>query len=309
MPPGATSPARNLIRHRIAMDTTVTIEAVACQPEVALDPRIERAFGWFTEVEAHCSRFDPRSELSRLCDRPGQPIQVSGLLFNAIRFALAIAADSDGAFDPAVGDAVARSGFATNYKSGKAVAARGNSQPSFRDVVIAPSRSEVTVLRPLTLDLGAVAKGMAIDLAAQELEGLDGFVINAGGDIFASGLNAAGRPWTIGIRHPRDFDSLAESFVISGAAVCTSGDYERTSPGKPGTHHLLDPRNGDPVRAVASATVVGPTAMAADALATAAFVLGPHEGIAFLERNGVEGLIISPSLERYETAGLKRFIA
>ncbi|HXA49644.1 MAG TPA: FAD:protein FMN transferase [Candidatus Acidoferrum sp.] len=84
---------------------------------------------------------------------------------------------------------------------------------------------------------------------------------------------------------------------VTNQAVCTSGDYERGG-------HILDPRTGAPADAVASATVVAPTAMLADALATAAFVLGPAEGIALPDRLGVDGLIVTPQLERYATRGL-----
>ena len=71
-----------------------------------------------------------------------------------------------------------------------------------------------------------------------------------------------------------------------------------------GGHHILDPRTGASPNAVASASVIAGGAMLADALATAAFVLGPREGIALLHRMGVEGLIVTRELERYETKGL-----
>jgi thiamine biosynthesis lipoprotein len=86
---------------------------------------------------------------------------------------------------------------------------------------------------------------------------------------------------------------LIETLLVSDQAVCTSGDYER-----PG--HII---GGG---ALASATVVASGAMLADALATAAFVLGPKAGIALLERMGVEGLLITPDLERRQTRGLRR---
>ena len=70
--------------------------------------------------------------------------------------------------------------------------------------------------------------------------------------------------------------------------------------------HIIDPRTGISPSTVASVTVVAPTALAADALATAAFVLDPADGIELLERHGVEGLIVTPALERFETSGLRR---
>jgi FAD:protein FMN transferase len=68
-----------------------------------------------------------------------------------------------------------------------------------------------------------------------------------------------------------------------------------------GEHHILDPRTGTSPRRAVSATVVAAGVMLADALATAAFVLGPEEGIELLEREGVEGLIVTPELEEFRT--------
>ena len=152
--------------------------------------------------------------------------------------------------------------------------------------------------RPLVLDLGAVAKGLAIDMAARELSPLENYAIDAGGDIYVAGCNPHGDRWSIGIRHPRHSEQLLDSIRVSNMAVCTSGDYERRGPR---AHHILDPRTGTSADAIASVTVVAPTAMAADALATAAFVLGPTSGIQLLERHGVNGLMVSPTLERYST--------
>jgi thiamine biosynthesis lipoprotein len=90
-------------------------------------------------------------------------------------------------------------------------------------------------------------------------------------------------------------------------AVCTSGDYERRGPGGVG-HHLIDPHSGDSVEHVASVTVIAPTAMVADALATAAFVLGPTRALRFLEAQGVDALIYSSALERSTTPGLARYL-
>jgi thiamine biosynthesis lipoprotein len=89
---------------------------------------------------------------------------------------------------------------------------------------------------------------------------------------------------------------------VSNAAVCTSGDYERR--GAPGGHHILDPRTGSSATELASVTVVAPTAVAADAVATAAFVLGPAAGLRLCERLGVDALMLTPAGERYETRGM-----
>jgi thiamine biosynthesis lipoprotein len=98
--------------------------------------------------------------------------------------------------------------------------------------------------------------------------------------------------------------ALIDSISISDKAVCTSGDYERLTSN--GATHILDPRSGASRADSASVTVVAPTALAADALATAAFVLGPADGLDLLVRHGAEGLIVTPALDRFETPGLRR---
>src|SRR5262249_31028954 len=165
-------------------------------------------------------------------------------------------------------------------------------------------RKTITLLRPLILDLGGVAKGLAIDMAARELQPFEHFAIDAGGDLYLAGHNAEGLPWSIGIRHPRLEDGLIGSVPISNRAVCTSGDYERRTGREDQDHHILDPRTGLSADVAASVTVIAPTAMLADSLATAAFVLGPADGIALLERHDVDGLIVLPTLERFTTRGM-----
>ena len=147
------------------------------------------------------------------------------------------------------------------------------------------------------------------DMAARELTsvGFQNFVVDAGGDLYLSGRNANDEPWSVGIRHPRDEHGLLETLRVSDTAVCTSGDYERRAPARDPDgaggidYHIVDPRIAASPRETASVTVLAPSAMVADALATTAFVLGPSDGIALLERQGVAGLIISTTLERFTT--------
>ena len=215
-----------------------------------------------------------------------------------------VAEESSGAFDPTVGHRMEARGFNREHRTGEIVrtAIPPDHDVSYRDVRLDPVRRTITLLRPLTLDLGAVAKGLAIDAAARELEPFNDFAIDAGGDLYLGGLNPQGEPWCVGIRHPRRDHEVIDRLRVSNQAVCTSGDYERKAPG--GADHILDPRTGTSPHAVASATVVASGAMLADALATAAFVLGPEDGIQLLNRLGVDGLIVTPELLRFETRGL-----
>jgi thiamine biosynthesis lipoprotein len=279
-----------VIRAEAVMGTVVSIEVDAPEPVV------ERAFRWFRQVETHCSRFDATSELRQLTI--GKPTAASPILFEAVRFALLVAEETSGAFDPTVGGQMAARGFNRHYVTGEMGDAPESGNVSFRDVEIDPHHRTILLRRSLTLDLGAVAKGLAVDAAARELQPFRNFAIDAGGDLYFGGCNPQGEAWRAGVRHPQLRDQLIDRFRISDRAVCTSGNYERGP-------HILDPRNSESAQAVASATVVAPGAMLADALATAAFVLGPEQGIALLTRMGVEGLIVTRDLDCHRTQGLE----
>lgn len=290
------------VRTEALMGTIVTIHVVGNDSDDAID----RAFGWFQEIESRCSRFDQHSELVQLSMRIGVPVPASPILFEAVRFSLLVAEETGGAFDPTVGLLMHAQGFNREYRTGRTVRATValDGDVSYRDVEIDADERTITLHKPLLLDLGSVAKGLAVDAAARELQPFSDFAIDAGGDLYLGGCNPQGVPWTIGIRHPRTDGALIDSLSVSDKAVCTSGDYERLAPN--GAVHILDPRRGASAAGSASVTVVAPTALAADALATAAFVLGPAEGIDLLVRHGAEGLIVSAGLERFETPGLPR---
>ena len=285
------------------MGTLVTIQVV----RAGADAAVARAFRWFREIEARCSRFDERSELAQLTTRVGEPVPASPILFEAVRFALSVAEETSGAFDPTVGRRMEMRGFNREDRTGRTVNTLipSSTDVSYRDVTLDPEHHTIMCRQPLLLDLGAVAKGLAVDAAARELQPFHDFAIDAGGDLYLGGRNPGGMPWSVGIRHPRNHSELIDSLFVSDKAVCTSGDYERVM-SVPQEHHILDPRTGVSPAAVASVTVAATTALAADALATAAFVLGPTDGLKLLERHGVEGLIVTTDLDRVETSGLRQ---
>jgi thiamine biosynthesis lipoprotein len=213
-----------------------------------------------------------------------------------------------GAFDPTVGGTLTRQGFDTNFRTGERVVLSEPTGADLDDIMLDSDAGTVTLQRPLLLDLGGVAKGMAIDLAAQELRPCRDFAINAGGDVYLAGQNPGGHPWRVGIRHPRIDDAIIAEVAVSGMAVCTSGDYERRRPGNHEGHHIVEPATGASATSCASVSVVAPTAMFADALGTAAFVLGPHAGIDFLEAQGADGFIVSSDLREYATEGFSKWL-
>jgi thiamine biosynthesis lipoprotein len=152
-------------------------------------------------------------------------------------------------------------------------------------------------------DLGGVAKGYAVDLAAARLGslGIESAIINAGGDLRLLGRKSDGKPWRIAIRHPRRPGEFLGYLEVEDAAVATSGDYEKCF-FEAGSryHHILDPTTGMPGRTCNSVTVVASSACLGDALATGLFILGPRRGLAVAEAVFAfaegESLAVSPGL-------------
>ncbi len=279
----------------ISMDTGVNIHVISDQPRTRIEASVSHALEWFETVERICTRFDRSSEVMQLVHQVGKPVKVSTLLFEVVAFGMDLAEQTHGAFDPTIGASMEQLGFNTNYKTGNAIhtdLAEGQ-RVSFRDVKLDRRTRTVLLRRPLILDVNAVAKGLAIDLAARELREFGDYSVEAGGDLLVHGHNASAEPWRIGIQHPRAAGLLSETLEITDAAVCTSGDYERRAGADQSAGHILDARTGQSVNDLASVTVVAPTAMAADGLSTATMILGRERGLRFLEEQGVGGLLIA----------------
>ena len=265
----------------VAMDTLVSATFVGnADRKAALDS----ARRWFAEVERACNRFEPGSEINALV--PGRWLRPSSTLFYALALAVNVATASDGAFDPALGRELAERGFDRNYLTGehtRAVTGDG----VWADLELDHDAQRVRLRRPIAFDLGGIAKGLALDLAANDLAelDLDGFALDAGGDVIVRGVNPAGVSWRVGVRDPRRPGRLIATVRLTDQAVCSSGTYHRG-------RHLLDPLSGVPARPI-GATVVAPVAALADALSTAAAVLEPEAAIALLEANDVAGFVVT----------------
>ncbi|MCL6454387.1 MAG: FAD:protein FMN transferase [Alicyclobacillus sp.] len=293
-------------RIELKMGTRVEIRVVTdAGAQVAADA-IRRAFAEISRVEAVCSRFDPSSELSQLLGRVGTPVPVSEILYQTLAFAREVAEHTQGRFDPTVGADLLRLGFDRHYLTGERTPVRANrfDPVTYRDFTLDPLEHTVTLHKPMVLDLGAVAKGLAVDLAAAALREFPGFVVDAGGDLFAAGLDERGAVWRIGIQHPNRPAEVICWFEQTELAVCTSGSYERRSPLAPGKHHIVSPGRDESPDDWVSVTAVGPSAMLADAFSTAAFVCGRPEGLQLLEDVGLEGLCITDAAELQATPGL-----
>ena len=257
-------------------------------------------------INRQMSTYDEASELSLFNRAPvGVAVPASIELATVTVLAQQVAARTAGAFDVTVAPLVALWGF------GAEAVARSPDAPepdaaelrSTRAVVgyrrleasLGPPR--LRKLAPVTLDLSALAKGYAVDRIADLLaaSNCQSYLVELGGEVRVRGLNARGQPWRIGIEPPAAGQPAYRLLMMQAGAVATSGDYRQTRPSDDGERiaHIIDPRTGRPVRhQLASATVVAPTAVLADAYATALMVLGEVDGLAFAERNDLAALLV-----------------
>jgi FAD:protein FMN transferase len=289
---------------KLYMDTVVDIQVASQKSMEETEAKINRAFQAFQKVEQACSRFTPSSELKQASQAVGTPVEISPFLFEPLRFAIEMAKLTDGLFDPTVGKVMEESGFNRHYLTGDVMESPSSDSATYQDVVLNQQTHTLFLKKPLVIDLGAVAKGFAIDLAANELKEFDGFIINAGGDLFAGGVDEKGNPWKIGIQHPYQKEKIIETIEISDAAICTSGSYERRNPTIADGHHIVNSRTKCSPNELVSTSVIAPFAMMADAFSTVSFLLGVKKGKSLLEGLDLKGLLITPELRIVRVGGI-----
>jgi FAD:protein FMN transferase len=219
-------------------------------------------------IDHACSRFRPDSELSRLNDRPGRPVQVSPLLLEALSLALEAARMTGGDVDPTLGCALELAGYDRDWRllpapgvepprAGRESAAsprppvlKLRACSGWRAVSLDRARQTVRLPRGVRLDLGATAKALAADraAAAAHAAGGCGALVGLGGDIATSGPAPAGG-WRIHVTDDHRSDATAPGQTVtirSGGLATSSTTVRRWSHEGRTMHHILDPSTGAP---------------------------------------------------------------
>ncbi len=273
--------------HKMGMPFEIKIFNVLNQADASLAS--QKAFEQITEVESLMSEWIETSEISRINRGAGKTsVKVSKSTFSVLKTAQALAARSAGAFDPtwAAFRGVWQFTPAAPLLPTVDQIKRATALVDFKALILDESAQSAYLKRPnMELGLGGIAKGYAIDLAAQTLraQGYTSFMIDGGGDLFVGAPKTKTTPWRIGIKHPRRQNIMFGFVTAQSEAVVTSGDYEHYFKlARKRYHHIIDVRSGYPASKCVSVTVVSPSATLADALATAIFVLGPSKGVELL---------------------------
>lgn len=244
------------------------------------------------------STWRPDSELSRF-NKAQQSLVVSAETATVVEAALQLSEQSKGAFDITVGPLVNLWGFGPDK--------RPNKVPS--DELIAQRQQLVgsqylTVdgntlhkgIPELYVDLSSIAKGYGVDVIAQYLEqlGINDYLVDIGGELRAHGVKPGDKQWTLAIERPTQGQDVQRLIQIGDNAIATSGDYRnyyefdgiRYS-------HTINPHTGKPIsHKLVSVTVIHPSSMWADGLATAITVLGPKAGFEFAQQQKLAVFLI-----------------
>lgn len=271
-------------RHGKAMGTAISIyfwtadDAAAAKAADAVIAEMKR-------LDQVMTTWTPDSEVSRVNAAAGvAPVAVSEETFAVIARAQDIAIRTRGVFDITVGAFKGLWKFDQDMDGTLPDAAevkRRLSLIGYQHVVLDKAKRTVFLKRRgMSITLGGIAKGYAVDRCAELLRklGFANFMMQAGGDMYIAGKKGD-KPWIVGIRDPRAADGRFFALApIQDHSFSTSGDYERGFvKDNVRYHHILDPRTGQPARASRSVTIRAKDAFTADAWSKVMFILGPAE--------------------------------
>jgi thiamine biosynthesis lipoprotein len=250
--------------------------------------------------------------LSQLNLSAGQNIRISSVMQEVLHSALRASRVSDGMVTPTVLGALEAAGYNRSFE--------GLSDAAPEEVVSAYDWATNAIATPAVelnthartvrlapgarLDLGGIAKGWAADRAAHHLRRLGPALVSAGGDIAVTAPMEDGEPWPIGVTDPFDQEKDTEILLIYQGGVATSGrDHRRWMKDKLWQHHIIDPRSGQPAQTdVLTATVIAPSAQAAETAAKVVLIAGSSRGLEWLnQRPDFAGLVVLEDGEKIQS--------
>lgn len=270
-----------------------------CNDKEVCDKAILEAYSEVKRLDDIFSNYKNNSVLSRVNSFAGDGrISVPPEFIELTSRAIFFSGLTDGAFDITVGKAIEiwSVGEQKNLMPNRGEIQRAQDCIGFEKIKLYPQEKQIELKSPcLSLDFGGVGKGYALDRAVRILRsyGVNRGIVNFGGNIYAMQPPPGEYGWDVGIRHPRDEDEVLTLLKVEDIAVSTSGDYERYFEIK-GRHfsHIIDPRDGLPVKSVPSVTVIAHDATDADALSTALSVMKEDKAIKLIEGLNDVGVMI-----------------
>ncbi len=290
------------------MGTSTVVELFSKTPQQAKQCS-QRVFDEMHRIDNLMSPYIEQSELARINrDASEQSVKIGKELFNLIKRSIEFSELSNGAFDITF----ASVGHLYDYRMKQHPTEQQIKQQlnaiNYKNIKLNEAETSISFSHKNTrIDLGGIAKGYAVDNAIQILKtcGIKNALVSAGGDSRILG-DKNGRPWVMGVRHPRDKNKVVVSIPLSDSAISTSGDYERYFI-ENGTryHHIITPTTGQSVKQTWSVSVMANEAITSDALSTTLFVLGTEKALQLINSlDGIEAVIINAKGRMFYSSGL-----
>jgi thiamine biosynthesis lipoprotein len=270
--------------------------------EAATRAAITRAIAEIRRLEGLLSEWKAESEIGQVNAHAGEWVAIGPESAQVIERGLWAGKLSAGSFDITFQalSKVWKFGGAQEEKPtppARAEVERLRKLVDYRRVELDKEGGRVRIGKGQQLGLGGIAKGYIVDQAVKVLHqaGVQGFLAQAGGDLYGSGRKPDGSPWVSGVQDPRgqqgQFFAVLE---LTDHAFSTAGDYARAYVvGGKRYHHIIDPKTGYPATACRSVTIWAPDATTADGVDDAVFILGPEQGLKLVESlDGVGAVIV-----------------
>ncbi len=268
---------------RLAMGTFVAMTAIHPSRDEA-EQAIGLAFEEIDRLNAMLTHFEKSSAVGSF-NAAGKIEHAPQEMLDLVARSLYFNQQTGGAFDITVKplvdlykDSFAKSHQPTEGEIDRTLKLVGSNNITFRSGSLQFAGSGMGI----TLD--GIAKGYIVDKASAVLRanGVGNHLINAGGDIRTSGLAAKGKAWTVAIQDPAKSKEYPDVITMKDGAIATSGNYEIYYDNEKMFHHIINGKTGHSPHLSSSVTVMAPTVMDADALATAIFVMEPAAGVQFI---------------------------
>ncbi len=294
---------------QILMDTQVDISVSSKNKHI--DKSLDKAFNIIRNYDEKLSYYNADGELHSINNNPLDSVNIDKSFFDILTIAKEIYTESNGLYDVSIAELINLWNMGEKSIPNDEQLAQAIKKSGFNKVKISPT----VLYRPhgLEINLGSISKGYIVDKTMDYLikQGVEEAYINAGGDLKIYSKN--NKKTRIGIQHPRIATDVIATLEVSNMAVVTSGDYERFFEiDGVRYHHILNPKTGYPAQNTISVTVISKTAVLADALSTALFVMSPEDGIRLIKKYpDTEAIIYYKSgddLISLKTEGIKKYL-
>jgi thiamine biosynthesis lipoprotein len=296
-------------REEAIMGTAVTAELWA-DDALSGQAALDAVMAEMHRIDRAMSPHKADSELSRINRLAAtEPVRLSGEMFALLERALSFSALSGGAFDISYASVGHLYDYRARIAPGSSALSHARAAIGWRGLKLDRAARTLAFAHPgMRIDLGGFAKGHAVDNAVAILAslGIRHAFVSAGGDSRVIG-DKRGRPWTIGIRHPRDAQALVAMLPLEDTAVSTSGDYERFFEADGVRHHhIIDPATGRSPAAIHSVTILAADGLTAEAFSKCLFVLGVERGMALIESQpGIDAVVVDAQGRLHYSTGLQ----